>query len=169
MLEEMKRLAVGRAHVIPVEGTWPEAAELVDPADVVICANVAYNVAALPEFVAALTAKARRRVVLELTASHPQTPLNWLWKHFWDLPRPQSPTADDAAMVVRETLGVDVSVELWRGREPVTMRVDAETVAWIRRRLCLGASRDVEVARLLRSRPESGSTQMVTLWWPGAA
>jgi 2-polyprenyl-3-methyl-5-hydroxy-6-metoxy-1,4-benzoquinol methylase len=168
MLAEMMRLTEGRTLVIPVEGTWPDVAELVDPADVVTCANVAYNIAALPEFVVALTAKARRRVVLELTASHPQAPLNWLWKHFWDLPRPQSPTADDAAMVVRETLGVDASVELWRGRDPLTRRVDPETVAWIRRRLCLSASCDEELARLLRSRPESGGAEMVTLWWPAA-
>lgn len=169
MLREMLLLAEGRVRVIPVSGTWPEAADLVDAADVVICANVAYNVAALPEFVVALTAKARRRVVMELTLFHPQAPLNWLWKHFWDLPRPQSPTADDAAMVVRQTLGVEVDAEPWRGREPLTTRFDPETVAWIRRRLCLSESFDEEVARLLRSRPESGATQMVTMWWPVAA
>lgn len=169
MLEEMMLLAEGRTRVIPVEGTWPKAAELVDPSDVVLCANVAYNVAALPEFIEALTAKAHRRVVLELTATHPQAPLNWLWKHFWDLPRPNSPTADDAAMVVRETLGVDISVERWKGREPLTTRIDPQTVAWIRRRLCLSANRDEEVAQLLLSRPEIGGIQMATLWWPGAA
>ena len=167
MLREMERLAEGRVQVIPVEGVWPEAAERVETADVVICANVAYNVAALDQFVAALTAKARRKVVMELTRVHPQTPLNWLWQHFWDLPRPETPTADDAAQVVRETLDVDVQMELWNGREPLAAEPSPEAVNWLLRRLCLSADHDQELARLLRSKPKAAPAQMVSLWWPG--
>jgi SAM-dependent methyltransferase len=167
MLREMERLAAGRVHVIPVEGVWPEAADQVETADVVICANVAYNVAALDEFVVALTARARRRVVMELTRFHPQAPLNWLWQHFWDLPRPETPTADDAAQVVRETLDVDVQVELWNGREPLAAEPSPEAVNWLLRRLCLSADHDEELARLLRSKPKGAPAQMVSLWWPG--
>jgi hypothetical protein len=133
----------------------------------VICANVAYNVAALDKFVAALTAKARRKVVMELTRVHPQTPLNWLWQHFWDLSRPESPTANDAAEVVRETVGMEVEMEPWNGRAPLTSRPGSDQVAWIRRRLCLSADHDEELARLLRLRPADAPTQMVTIWWPG--
>ncbi|OMQ15154.1 hypothetical protein A7K94_0211485, partial [Modestobacter sp. VKM Ac-2676] len=48
-------------------GRWPDVAERVPPADVVVCANVVYNVPDVAAFVAELTAHARRRVVVELT------------------------------------------------------------------------------------------------------
>ena len=42
----------------------------------------------------------------------------------------------------------------------------AEVVAFTRRRLCLPADRDPEVAALL---PPNGPRSQVTLWWPGSA
>ena len=58
MLDEFLRLASG-VDAVAVEGKWPDVAGSVEPADVVVCANVAYNVAALDAFVVALTDKAR--------------------------------------------------------------------------------------------------------------
>ncbi len=168
MLQALLVIADGRTHVATVEGTWPQAAALVAAADVVVCANVAYNVPDLGPFVAALAAKARRRVVLELTAAHPQASLNWLWQHFWQLERPGAPTAEVAAAVVRERLGVEVAQERWVRPALRGGRSDPITVAEVRRRLCLTPESDREIAELLRSRAPAAALEMVTLWWPGS-
>ena len=55
-----------------VEGLWPDVAAEVGAADVVVCNHVLYNVGDLVPFVTALTDHARRRVVVEITAVHPQ-------------------------------------------------------------------------------------------------
>ncbi|MHB1501071.1 MAG: class I SAM-dependent methyltransferase [Candidatus Dormibacteria bacterium] len=167
MLREFSGLAADRVPVVTIEGIWPEVARMVAVADVVVCANVAYNVPALGDFVVALTQKAREKVVMELTGAHPQASLNWLWKHFWDLDRPEVPTADDAAAVVREATGLEVAVVAWPGREPLADRFGDEGIAWIRRRLCLPASRDEELAQLLRSHEPPARSAMVTLAWAG--
>jgi len=65
-----------------IAGTWPDVATQVGITDVVACHHVFYNVADLPPFVAALTAAAKRRVVVELTATHPLTASAPLWRHF---------------------------------------------------------------------------------------
>ncbi|HUY55198.1 MAG TPA: methyltransferase domain-containing protein [Candidatus Nanopelagicaceae bacterium] len=169
MLQELLVVAGGRTRVATVEGTWPQAAALVAAADVVVCANVAYNVPDLGPFVAALAAKARRRVVLELTAVHPQASLNGLWQHFWQLERPGTPTAEVAAAVVAERLRVEVAQERWVRPALRGGRSDPITVAEVRRRLCLTPESDREIAELLRSRAAVAPVEMVTMWWPGAA
>ena len=169
MLREFLSLAGTSVKVTAVEGTWPTAAALVGPADVVVCANVAYNVPALDEFVTAMSGLARRKVVLELTSSHPQQPLNWLWRHFWELDRPEAPTADTAADVISEALEVELEIVRWSGRKPLASRLDDRGVAWIRRRLCLPEDRTEELAHLLRSRDSGASTELVTIAWAGQA
>jgi SAM-dependent methyltransferase len=169
MLRALAELAAGRAEVELVHGRWPDVAGDVAPVDVAVCANVAYNVAALDTFVAALTRAARHRVVLELSANHPQQPLSPLWHHFWGLSRPDTPTADDAARVVVETTGSAVEVERWSRTRSFMGEQGAETIAWIRRRLCLPAEADAEVAEQLDRLGELAPSAMVTLWWPGEA
>ena len=162
MLDALRELAAGRVDVETVAGRWPDVAAQVPAVDVVVCANVFYNVADLPPFVDALTAKAGRRVVVELTAVHPQSRLNPLWQRFWGLTRPTAPTGDDAVEVVREVTGRAPSVDRWTR----TYRDRVEPVAWIRQRLCLSADRDDEVADALATLPTE--TEMVTLSWDGA-
>jgi hypothetical protein len=138
--------------------------------DVVVCANVAYNVAELDQFVLALSARARRRVVLELTWRHPQASLNWLWERFWGLSRPQGPTAGEAAAVVGEVLGQPAGMARWTRADAGTAGPGPEEVAWVRRRLCLDPSRDHEVAAALAERASPGPAgEMATLWWEGTA
>jgi SAM-dependent methyltransferase len=149
-----------------VEGLWPVVADQVGPADVVVCHHVLYNVGDLVPFVAALTDHARRRVVVEITASHPQALLNPLWEHFHGVRRPTRPTADDAAAVLRD-LGLDLGVEPFDA--PPRWQHDGhhdELVAFTRRRLCLPAERDPEVAAML---PPLQPRPHVTLWWSGQA
>lgn len=169
MLRELLAIAPRRVVVTTVEGTWPEVRPKVEAADVVVCANVAYNVPALDAFVTALTDTARAQVVMELTSSHPQQPLNWLWQHFWGLRRPEVPTAETAVKVVQETVGVEVEVIRWRSRRPRFDPRDPQAIAWVRQRLCLPEARTDELAQLLRSRDPNQETEMVTLVWRGRA
>lgn len=162
--EEAARAAGVAARA--VQGRWPEAADQVGPADVVVCHHVFYNVGDLEPFAAALTDHARLRVVVELTQHHPQSPLNALWKALHGLDRPTAPTADDAWAVLG-AMGLEVhrtEIEV----PPRWREVTPEVVAFARRRLCLGADRDHEIAVLLE---EHGAQpqRVVALWWDGTA
>lgn len=151
-----------------VQGRWPDVAAAVPAADVVVCHHVFYNVPDLAAFARALTDHARRRVVAELTATHPLTAQAGLWRHFHGIDRPDGPTADDAIAVLREA-GLDVVAEQF----PVAPRPRpdrAEWVAFVRRRLCLPPERDAELDALLPAddtllRPR----EAVALWWEGSA
>jgi SAM-dependent methyltransferase len=147
-----------------VQGSWPDVADLVGPADVVVCHHVAYNVADLVPFVAALTAHARHRVVLELTALHPLTSSNPLWLEIHGVVRPTSPTAADAVAVLEE-MGLAPSVEPFERSLDHSHDELAEIVPFVRRQLCVGADRDVEIESLLRRHGRAGLGQAVTLWW----
>jgi SAM-dependent methyltransferase len=149
-----------------VEGLWPDVAGEVGPADVVVCHHVLYNVGDLVPFVAALTGRARRRVVVEITADHPQATLNPLWERFHGNVRPTRPTAADAAAVVRD-LGLDVSVEEFQAPPRWDHEHDREElVAFTRRRLCLPPELEPEIAAVMEP---PGPRTLVTLWWPGSA
>lgn len=167
MLAAFAGLAAGRGiEHREVEGRWPDAGGDVEPADVVVCHHVLYNVGDLVPFVVALTAHARRRVVVEITVRHPQSNLNPLWEHFYGTPRPTRPTAEDAAAVLRD-LGFAVGFETFDAAPRWNHEHDrAEVVAFARRRLCLPPERDPEVDALL---PPAESRPHATLWWPGSA
>ena len=145
-----------------VEGLWPAVAGEVGPADVVVCHHVLYNVGDLVPFVVALTDHARHRVVVEITAEHPQSTLNDLWLHFHGTVRPTRPTAADAAAVVSD-LGFDVRMEEFEAAPRWGHDHDrAELVAFARRRLCLPPERDPDVDAVLET---PGPRRHVTLWW----
>lgn len=146
-------------------GRWPDNARAVPPADVVVSHHAVYNVPDLERFAVALTAHAHRRVVVEMTGRHPVTMTNALWKHFWDLDRPEGPTADDAIAVLREA-GIEPEVhrEVRERRRPVQ---HAHRVEFLTRRLCLPPERQAEVEEALTQFPEPTENEIVTLWWPG--
>jgi SAM-dependent methyltransferase len=146
-------------------GEWPDAAADVDAADVVVCHHVLYNVRDIVAMVVELTGRARVRVVVELAALHPSVALTPLWRHFWRLERPNGPTAGDFLAVLNEA-GIEPIVDRTPGRPPLPPTADV--VATTRRRLCLPASRDDEVARGLRALPPS-PTDVWTFAWPGDA
>ncbi len=148
-------------------GRWPDNARAVPEADVAVCHHAFYNVPDLSAFAMALTSHARRRVVVELTARHPVTLTNSLWKRFWDLDRPDGPTAGDAVAVLREAgLEPDVVQEQRSRRRPVE---HAHRVEFLTRRLCLPPERQPEVEEALARRPEPEEWEVVTLSWPGRA
>ncbi|HUQ64155.1 MAG TPA: methyltransferase domain-containing protein [Acidimicrobiales bacterium] len=151
-----------------IHGRWPDVADQAPIVDVVVSHHVLYNVPDVGDFVLALTQHARRRVVVEIGATHPMSLQAPLWKHFHDLDRPNGPTADDAIAVFRE-VGLDVESERWtRVARPAD--VDrSQRVAFVRRRLCLPAERDPEVDALLPDASFQGPREVVTIWWPGTA
>lgn len=157
-----------------IEGRWPDVAGRTPVCDVAVCGHVLYNVPDLAPFITALSAHARRRVVLEISAAHPMARLTPLWRRFWGIDRPDGPTWEDAVQAV-SACGVTPQVEhdVQRGPGPRPSDFDA-LVAWQRRRLCLTADRDPEVADALRElgvereRPETWSmrpAELVVLWW----
>jgi SAM-dependent methyltransferase len=121
-----------------VLGRWPDVAPEAGSADVVVSHHVLHNVVDLPPFVQALTAAARRGVVVEMMTQHPIAWLDPLWVRFHGLHRPPSATTDDAVAVLRE-LGIEPTVRRW---ERTSDRRDA---AWVTRRLCLSEDRAAEV------------------------
>jgi hypothetical protein len=156
-----------------LEGRWPDVAGQAGVADVVVCGNVLYNVADLGPFVHALTASARRAVIVELAAAHPLTELNPLWRRFHGITRPTGPTAEDCVAVLGE-LGVEPRIVRWRREPEAEYATFAELVDVTRRRLCLPAESASEVEAALLELgvdpavpPDLGSSgrELVTLTW----
>lgn len=158
-----------------VEGRWPDVAASTPVAEVAVCGHVLYNVAELAPFARALGAHASRRVVLELTDRHPLAWMHDLWLRFHGLARPDGPTADDAADVLEE-MGLDVGrAERHEadGRGGFAERADA--IGLVRRRLCLPAERDGDIAEVLGDRLRADDQGLwnagphehvvITLWW----
>jgi 2-polyprenyl-3-methyl-5-hydroxy-6-metoxy-1,4-benzoquinol methylase len=176
MLELLAQRAAARGTPArTVLGTWPEVAGDVPAADVVTCHHVAYNVPDPVPFLAALTAHARRRVVLEIAARHPLTALNPLWLRFHGLARPAGPTADDL-LAICDAMRLGARHEAWSRPGGADYASFDELVDVTRRRLCLPEERASEVAEALweagtdPDRPDdlgSSSREVVTIWWPG--
>jgi SAM-dependent methyltransferase len=157
-----------------VLGSWPSVAPQVEASDVAMAGHVLYNVADIEPFVHAIDGKAKRRVVLELTGRHPLAWMNDMWLRFHDVVRPEGPTAGGAVDAIAE-IGLHVNVEERRVEASaggVARREDA--VGLVRRRLCLPAERDDEVAEALGTRLREigglwstgpAEQDVVTLWW----
>ncbi len=168
---EAERLGVA---VRVIEDSWPEAADAVGGHDVVLSANVVYGVARIGPFLAALHARARRGVVVELSPRHPRANLAPYFRALHGLDRPDGPTAELFVEVVAETLGVEPAVEVWS--RPSVMRFAdlQELLDLYRRRLVLPAERSGELADLLEPeiRDEGGwltvgapERPSCTVWW----
>ncbi len=160
--------AAAERHVdaVTVEGRWPDVGErnVIPTADVVVCHHVAYNVADLDRFALALSRHARRRVVLELTPTHPQTRSSAVWLEFWGVVRPDGPTSADALAVLIEA-GIDARLE----HDTTVNRLRAETspiaqATQVARNCCLGPDRVDEVAAFLAAHPPERRPPDV-IWW----
>jgi hypothetical protein len=160
---------------VTILGRWPEVAQQAGRASVVVCGHVLYNVAELIPFVNALNDAAERRVVVEITRSHPRNRLleRELWRHFWNLERPEGPTWEDAVAVVRES-GIEPNVELWESQQRGGFQSLEELVSWMRRTVCLDPGRESEVRAIVlrhaverdglwRLSPEPRA--LTTVWW----
>lgn len=149
-----------------VLGTWPEAAEVLEPADIAVCHHVLYRFAEIEDFVTALTVRARHRVVVELSSRPPLDGLNPLWRSLHGIERSGWPVADEAQAVL---VAMGLAVE----REdivlaPRTQEVTPASVAFARRRLFVGPEHDPAIEEFLRAR-KAQEQRVAALWWPGAA
>jgi SAM-dependent methyltransferase len=156
-----------RARIVP--GRWPDVAARVAPADLVVCHHVLYNVPDIEGFVTELAGHARRRVVVELTARHPLTVLNPLWRRLHGLERPAGPTADDAVAILRD-LGLDPAVQAWQRPARAEYASVDDLVAHTARRLCLPPERHDELRAALRDLGAERwlgplTRDLVTIWW----
>lgn len=176
MLEELERQA--RALPAPgggstpplsvrtVLGRWPGVADLVEPQDVAVCHHVVYNVADIAPFVSALAARARRRTVLVLPEDHPLSWMRPLWARFWGMDRPDGPTAEDLLEVLGEQ-GISPQVRWFEDAAFAAADTAEERAAQLlatRRRLCLTADRDTEIAEALDELPRR-ARRVVAVWW----
>lgn len=170
MLDEFVRAAesVGVARRT-VHGAWPEVAPWTPVADVVICHHVAYAVGDIVPFVLAATDHARLAVVVELPVRHPMSAWTGAWRHFWGVARPDGPTHLDLVAVLRE-LGLDPEIAVGPRRALSDAAADpVNLVPTARRRLCLPAERDGELAEWLATHPPDWVPDVATLRWPGEA
>jgi SAM-dependent methyltransferase len=160
-----------------VAGGWPDVSDEAGTADVVTCHHVAYNVPDIEPFLAALTAAARRSVVLEMTAAHPLVALNSLWMRFHGLMRPVGPTAEDL-LAILAAMGIPAGSQAWGRPGGHDYASFAELTDVTRRRLCLPPERTAEVGQALTDlgvepdRPVdlgSADRDVVTIWWHGRA
>jgi SAM-dependent methyltransferase len=175
MLETFREAAEATgAQVTTVEGIWPDAASSTPRCDVVVCGHVLYNVAALEPFARALDGHAARRVVIEITERHPLAWMNDLWLRFHGVRFSDGPSAD-LAQEALDSLGLGVHREDRdgsRGHGGFAGRDGA--IALVRRRLCLEASRDEDLAEALGDRLQEAdgrwsagpvAQRVITLWW----
>ena len=167
MLESFEASAkeVGVA-VRAVLGSWPDVPDEVEPADVAVCHHAIYRVAELEDFVSALTARARHRVVVEVSAHSPLAGLNPLWRTIHGIDRPDPLVADEAQAVLT-WMGLAVEREDIL-LPPRVQEVTPQLVAFARRRLYVGPERDAEIEKFLRER-EPQEQRVAALWWPGTA
>lgn len=150
-----------------VLGSWPDVIDEVEPADIAVCHHAMYRVAEIEDFVGALTARARHRVVVELSEHPPGTDFNPLWKTLHGLDRRDRQVADEAQAVL-QMMGFAVE------REDIVLppgppqEVTPDAVAFVRRRLYVGPDRDPEIEEFLGAR-QPREWRVAALWWPGAA
>lgn len=155
---------IGAGHV-ELLGRWPENEAGAPVADVVVCHHVAYNVADLAGLVRALDRHARNRVVMELTARHPQADLNGLWREIHGIDRPSRPSCDDA-LAVAEEAGFAARLERFEEANLWHDSPREARIAFARRRLCVGPEYDTVISRFLdRSDEMSPNRSLATIWW----
>lgn len=166
MLDQFALAAITRgAHHHEYLGFWNDVADEVPEADVVVCHHVVFNVAEIGPFLQQLDWHARKRVVIEMPLRHPMSNVNALWKRFWNVERPTSPTAEQLLSICR-SLGFDAQIltwadPTWGNRAPQSQ---AERIEHTRIRLCLTADRDEEIAQALADMPAT-PTEIATIWW----
>lgn len=157
------------ARSMTIQGRWPDVVLETPIADVAVCHHVAYNVAEIEPFIGALTGRARLAVVLVLPTVHPQSAWNNAWRRFWNIERPDGPTSDDFAAVLRE-MGIDA--ERWEMPRPQLARTPSDPSSRVTstlRRLCLPDDRAEEVAEFLDVHEPDWPTVHTVFRWPGDA
>jgi SAM-dependent methyltransferase len=113
MLTILRRRAkeAGLTNVRTVVGGWPEAADRVGSADVVVCAHVLPLIPDAKAFLGRLDTAARGRVLVYMGTFASDSVVDPLWRHFHGGPRKPPPTYLDAVAVLDE-LGIEPHVKV---------------------------------------------------------
>lgn len=151
-LREEAATVDGRYEV--VEAEWLPTTNL-GAFDVVMAAHVVYDVADLGSFLRAMHRHATRGVVVELTETHPWTPLGPYYRALHGLDRPDGPTVDDLVEVVGEELDVEPELVRWERTGGTWFESWEEIEELYRRRLVLPGDRVGELRPLLEPDLES--------------
>ena len=132
----MVAAGVGPERLTVVAAEWLDAA--VEPADVVLCANVLSPLADVAPFLAKLDRSTRRRCYVVLRATAMDTPLVGLWQELHGVPYPRETTHADAYAVLAE-LGIAANVTIVPALG-ATWRFDSpdDAARFVRDRLWLG-------------------------------
>lgn len=168
---EVEKRGLTNVEIIPEP--WQDAQ--VPMGDLVVCANVLYDVQDLVPFIAKLDAHAREACFIEITFRHPLTPMNELWRRFHGIERPERPDYFDAVAVLHQ-MGICANVQIeW---VPVTLwfaNLD-EAVAMYRQWLYLtpDPQRNAELRAYIQAHsheidgriyPGPAKRRIVILWW----
>lgn len=169
--EEAARLDVSTRLV---RGRWPEVAGDIPRTDVVVSANVVYDVAEIGPFLVALDDIARRGVVIELTEFHPRVTTAPLFRAVHNVDRPDGPSVEDLVDVITEELDVRPNVERWE--RPVMLWFEDwdEIIGFYGRRVTLPLARRHELRPLLEPQVTEKDGRLYvgnrmgghcTVWW----
>ena len=145
------------------EGFWPEIADQVPMADVVLCHHVLYNISEIGPFLLGLDSHARSRVVVEMSTCHPLSHHSGAWKHCWNIDRPTTPTSEDVLEFLKE-IGIKAEIHYWSGKLRDQIDIDQEN-DFIRVRLCLPPERLSEVRDYFLDNPSPMHRELATIWW----
>lgn len=158
-------VTVAGARPIAVLGTWPDVVGDTPSADVVVCRDVAYEVADIVPFLIALGERARLGVVMVVDEFHPMTAWRSAWRHFWGIDGPPGPSARELVAILNE-LGEDP--EVFACEHVGATDLDPDRVVDVgMERLCLPSERRAELAEYLAESPVCPVDAGVALRWPG--
>ncbi|MGB2696175.1 MAG: class I SAM-dependent methyltransferase [Dehalococcoidia bacterium] len=167
-------------NVDVVEGAWPDVADRVPQADVIISAHVLYPIEDVVPFLRAFDGHARRLCLLQLMVGQPWFDQLGLWEAVHGSQRLPQPTYIDALNVLHQ-LGCYTNVEIVRAQTPrvfdslddaverlaesVAVGDDREQRARLREALAkqLEPTDDGRLAHPVRQWP------LATLWWEAGA
>jgi SAM-dependent methyltransferase len=169
-----ERAAAAGLSLPVIEDRWPAAAAASATADVVVSANVVYDVWEVGPFLSALDDHARLGVVVELTAAHPWDGLRSFYRDLHGVALPDGPAVDDLVAVVVESVGVVPRRIDWESPPSPRFTERSELLDFYRIRLCVPARRLSDLEVLLEDRitetasglvVDAAPRRMATLWW----
>ncbi len=166
--------AEGIENVAVVQAGWEDAK--VEPADVVVCANVVYGVADIAPFVTKLDRRTKDRVAVVVYMDAPMSMLSPLWKAVHEEERIELPALPELLPVLWE-MGIFPNVEMLPAMAPRSAPNMEAAIGFARHMLHVQAGTEKDQRLLERARelavetPEgvtlrrSAARPLGVVWW----
>ena len=135
-------------RVTTLNSSWPASKPFA--ADIVLSANVLYNVPDISPFISALIDAANQSVVIEVTKNHPLSNVSPIFEHFHNISRPTTPTAHDVIEIVR-AYGYEPRTESWVRSTSSHDITDEERLDEYQSRACIEDERRAELKEFLEN------------------